>query len=151
MTPSVPIGRTVGWQEHSKNDLRAWPQLLRKGGRNFKIDPNFQGPLFCASQQRVQAKDPRGCFVLNHDTPGLLAGSRSDYNTTGDVLRFIQDARYRRFFTAADAFLITLCFKNRDEAGQACGNSSSSRHWRSLIDDFFEAAQAAVARASLNV
>ena len=68
----LPLGRTVGWQEHSKNDLRAWPQLLRKGGRNFKIDLNWQRQPFCALQQRVANKsDVRGCFVLNHDTPNL--------------------------------------------------------------------------------
>eukprot|EP00966_Prymnesium_polylepis_P305723 7064699-Prymnesium_polylepis.1 len=145
----LKAGSTVGWQEHSKNDLRSWPQLLRKGGRNFKIDPNFQGTLFCALQQRVAHKgDARGCFVLNHDTPGLLSGFRSGYNTTDDVLSFIEDVRYRSYFTRADPFLVTLCFKNM---ATPCGSGSRSLHWRSLINSFFGAANVAVARASLNV
>ena len=73
---TTPLGESVGWQEHSKNDLRAWPQLLRKGGRNFKIDPNFLPLRMCRSQQRVRRKaDPRGCLVLNHDTPTVNNGS----------------------------------------------------------------------------
>ena len=60
------------------------------------MDPNFQGPLFCAMhEQRVENKgDARGCLILNHDTPSLL-NKRSDYNTTGDVLRLIQEYHLR--------------------------------------------------------
>ena len=143
----LPLGRTVGWQEHSKNDLRAWPQLLRKGGRNFKIDLNWQSQPFCALQQRVANKsDARGCFVLNHDTPNLTNGYRSNYNTTADILSIVQDVRYRRYFTHADPFLVTLCFKNVDKP---CDVSSAP--WRSLIDDFFHVAQQVVQASSLNL
>ena len=135
---TTPLGEYVGWQEHSKNDLRAWPQLLRKGGRNFKIDPNFLPLRMCRSQQRVRRKaDPRGCLVLNHDTP-TVNNSRDDYNTTDDVLTFLQDARFRSYFTPSDPFLITLCFKSQPAP---CANTTRSVAWRSLIDDFYTEAQ----------
>ena len=144
---AVPIGQTVGWQEHSKNDLRAWPQLLRKGGRNFKIDPNLLQASACAKQQRVK-QDPRGCLVLNHDNPSPF-NSRYDYNTTDDVLKFLEDPLNRRYFArAGDPFLVVLCFKH---APAACESSTASQNWRGLIDDLFNTAQQVVARAALNV
>jgi hypothetical protein len=36
-----------------------------KGARWMKIDPNFQSPSFCKTQERVPVNDPRGCFVRN--------------------------------------------------------------------------------------
>eukprot|EP00662_Eupelagonemidae_sp_cell21_P001424 gene1424-28212_t len=36
VTGAQPAAGPVGWQEHSKNDLRGWEQLLRKGARSLK-------------------------------------------------------------------------------------------------------------------
>jgi hypothetical protein len=47
---------------------------------------------FCAGQARVPSPvDPRGCFVLNHDVPSVLA-QRGDYNTTQDLLTLLASA-----------------------------------------------------------
>ena len=48
---------------------------------------------FCQSQQNVH-QDPRGCFVLNHDTPS----TSYQYNSTDDVLQYIQNPKYKRYF-----------------------------------------------------
>ena len=48
--------------------------MLRKGGRNFKVDPNYRPAAFCRTQVNVANKtDPRGCFVLNHVRPHRAA------------------------------------------------------------------------------
>ena len=96
--PISAAGSTVGWQEHSKNDLRSWPQLKRKGGRNFKIDFNYRTPSFCKTQVRARNKsDPRGCFILNHDDPVPVLDTRPDYNTSDDVLDFLVENAARWF------------------------------------------------------
>lgn len=152
-----PFGATLGWQEHSKNDLRGWEQMLRKGGRNFKVDPNFRDAAFCAGQVNVAPpRDPRGCFVLNHDNPEPLLGrTRSDYNTTSELLQVIQDPKFSRYFGPparaahpGSPFLIALCFKN---APDACSKGGRSDDWLGLVDDFFAAAQAAIQKHQLHV
>ena len=84
--------------------------------------------------------------MLNHDTPD---GTRDDYNTTGDVLRFMEGTQYRRYFSRpGEPFIVALCFKS---APALCGSSTESQHWRALVDELFEAAQQTLARATLNV
>ena len=98
-TPDLPFTTPmgpVGFQAHSYNDLRIWPQLLRKGARAIKIDPNFQASSFCAGQQRMRnGTDPRGCFILNHNNPDA-SSSRYDYNGTDDLLALLDDAAFVR-------------------------------------------------------
>jgi hypothetical protein len=57
-------------------------------------DPHYMHQNFCISQNNVQ-NDPRGCFVLNHDPPS----TEYQYNSTDDVLRYIQNPRYINYFT----------------------------------------------------
>ena len=149
------IGTTVSWQEHSKNDLRGWRQLLAKGGRNFKIDPQHLSPALCGRQLRVANRsDPRGCLVLNHDKVIPLLDERRDYNTTDDVLALLSDPDLAaRYFSSAAAaarspFAIALCFKN---SPAPCGSTAASVNWRSLVDDFFAAAQLLVSKHNLSV
>lgn len=76
----------IGWQAHSYNDMRAWPAVFRKGTEHLKIDINWQRGWVCHKQKRVaDPNDPRGCFILNHDNPSLIA-YRTDYNTTSDLI-----------------------------------------------------------------
>eukprot|EP00466_Bigelowiella_natans_P018067 jgi/Bigna1/77006/fgenesh1_pg.45_\ len=153
-----PFKGTLGWQEHSKNDIRGWHQMLKKGSRSFKIDPNFRSPLFCATQKNFRNKsDNRGCFILNHDNPNpLLMKMRNDYNTTEDVLEFIANPKYARHFGPQakalfpDApFRFSLCFKNAPI--DVCKGGSKSRSWLSLVDSFFNDAQRLVAEKDLHV
>jgi hypothetical protein len=171
---TTSLASTVGWQEHSKNDMRGWEQMLRKGGRNFKVDPNYQPTLFCRSQKNVRnTTDSRGCFILNHDNPiPLLGVTRSDYNTTDDIVDVISSPRYARYFgpearlTWAEPFIIALCFKN---SPTICPESAAAGHrghseqepllvsfnataaWHGLVNDFYATAMAAVERLDLHV
>ena len=148
-------GSTVGWQEHSKNDLRSWPQLKRKGGRNFKIDLNFQPTSFCKTQQRVKNKaDPRGCFILNHDDPKpALHDTRPDFNTTADVLDFLL-ANAERWFTKPGPQhrqYIALCGKVPSTLSDPCATTGEAKAWASLMDDFVSEATSLVTQHHLNV
>ena len=133
-------GASVGWQEHSKNDLRSWPQLKRKGGRNFKIDLNWQQPAFCKTQERVRNKaDARGCFILNHDDPHPLThDTRPDFNTTDDVLDFLLANAARWFSTpgAEHRHYIALCGKTPATLSDPCAATPEAKAWGALMDDF---------------
>ena len=161
-------GSTVGWQEHSKNDLRSWPQLKRKGGRNFKIDLNYRTSAFCKTQSRVRNKaDPRGCFILNHDDPvPALHDTRPDFNTTDDVLDFLVDNAARWFSTPGPQHTqyIALCgkFDGNGLGGcpaggcpwgsvDPCSSTPTVKNWASLMDAFVSDATALVAQHRLNV
>ena len=150
-----PAGSTVGWQEHSKNDLRSWQQLKRKGGRNFKIDLNFQPMSFCKTQQRVRNKaDARGCFILNHDVPRpLVHDTRPDFNTTDDVLDFLLANAARWFSKPGPEHrqYIALCGKTPSTLSDPCATTPEAKAWGSLMDDFVSAATSLVMQHHLNV
>eukprot|EP00466_Bigelowiella_natans_P017867 jgi/Bigna1/135623/aug1.30_g10331 len=146
------FGSTLGWQEHSKNDLRAWPQMLRKGGRNFKVDFNFQPSSICALQSRARER-ARECFILNQEKPVYPANFRSGYNVSDDILTFIADPRYRTYFGSkarerfrSAPFLIQLSLRN---APKVCEEGAPTNAWLSLIDDFFKKANAIILKHSL--
>lgn len=148
-------GATVGWQEHSKNDLRSWPQLKRKGGRNFKIDLNWQQPEFCKTQVHVRDKsDPRGCFILNHDDPiPLTHNTRPDFNTTDDVLEFLVTNAERWFSKPGPEHrqFIALCGKTPPTLSDPCAGTPEVKAWASLMDDFVSDALSLIAQHRLNV
>lgn len=151
----TPAGATVGWQEHSKNDLRSWSQLKRKGGRNFKIDLNWQQPEFCKTQVHVRNKaDPRGCFILNHDDPNPLThNTRPDFNTTDDVLDFLV-TNAERWFTKPGPErrqFIALCGKTPSTLSDPCASTPEVKAWASLMDDFVSDALSLIAQHRLNV
>jgi hypothetical protein len=89
---------------------------MKGGADHIKIDPNFMPASFCAKQTNVvQPVDPRGCFVLNHDTPTALA-HRSDYNTTDDLIRILKDPAHplRGYLSRPKTrVFFALCFKVR--------------------------------------
>jgi hypothetical protein len=160
-TPSACVadtsraGATVGWQEHSKNDLRSWPQLKRKGGRNFKIDLNWQQPAFCKTQVRVRNKsDKRGCFILNHDDPNPLThNTRPDFNTTDDVLDFLVTNAEQWFARPGPEHrqYIALCGKTPSTLGDPCASTPEVEAWATLMDDFVSDAVSLIAQHRLNV
>ena len=90
--PSYRWGETFAAQLHSYNDLRSWIPALSKlppgAPRYLKIDPQYLPAPLCAAQSRATPADPRGCFVLNHDTVG--PGARPTMNTSGDLLSWLQ-------------------------------------------------------------
>lgn len=148
-------GATVGWQEHSKNDLRSWPQLKRKGGRNFKIDLNWQQPAFCKTQVRVRNKaDKRGCFILNHDDPNSLThNTRPDFNTTDDLLDFLVANAERWFAKPGPEHrqYIALCGKTPATLSDPCASTAEAKAWATLMDDFVSDAVSLIAQHHLNV
>ena len=137
-TTSNPIGRGIGFQAHSYNDMRSWHQLFLKGATHIKIDPNYRPPAFCTDQLRIRNRtDPRGCFVLNHDTPTLLGRNyRRDYNSTGDLLALLAERSgplYPFLTRPSVRVFFALCFKSIpiDVCAQT---TAAARHWRSLVD-----------------
>ena len=138
-TSATTIGSQIGFQAHSYNDMRSWHQLFLKGATHVKIDPNYQDAAFCASQARDQARDKRGCFVLNHDTP-TMHDRRLDYNTTSDLLALLADPAnpLRKFFTRPHAkTFVALCFKTIPV--DVCSNSTDALNWLGLVDDLVAA------------
>ena len=104
-----PAGTTIGFQAHSYNDLNEWVQLLKKGARYVKIDPQYQPQSFCQAQKQVANRtDQRGCFVLNHDDAST---ARDDYNTSSDILNMLNSPLFKPWFTQKDRLFIALCFK----------------------------------------
>ncbi|KJE88800.1 hypothetical protein CAOG_00383 [Capsaspora owczarzaki ATCC 30864] len=95
-----PLGASITFQVHSANDVREWPQLIRKGTDMFKIDGHHTPPHVCATQQSVVSRglDPRGCLLLVHDPPSRLYPYFSSY----DVVDFLNDPAIRPLLTQPD-------------------------------------------------
>jgi hypothetical protein len=90
-------GLPVSFQVHSNNDLRLWPQALRKGTTWFKIDPHL-----LPGGQNFTGRPWWSPFVLNHDPP--VAAQR--YFTLQDLVEFLKIATPLPF-----PVQIALCFK----------------------------------------
>ncbi|PRP77324.1 type A von Willebrand factor domain-containing protein [Planoprotostelium fungivorum] len=149
------IRNTLGYQIHSWNDVREWPQAFKKGATWLKIDIHLpvsnQHPdtTVCDVQENLipaARKDPRGCLLLSHDAPDIRQKS---YNTSGDVVRFLSDERYRHHFQKNETVHIALCLKA--ETFNPCEGSPLSSAWLSLVDDFIREANDTIQSLGLNV
>ena len=153
---------TIGYQIHSYNDLNSWPQLFAKMESStpsavesglsratlmLKIDPQYLNESACSRQTRVHAPSPHGCLVLNHDTLSSTT-SRTDMNTSADVLTIIADPTFASIFRNANhPVTISLCFKGCGASSSKCpcDNSKSSNDWLALLDEFFIAVNETIA------
>lgn len=111
----------LGWQAHSMNDLRLWPQLARKSSRNMlsiKVD--------------LHSLTERG-FHLTHDSPQ----SNIVYNTSKDML----DVCEQVLKSWPALFLrVALCFKASHNF-DPCSNSRESQDWLMGADEFYTEAE----------
>jgi hypothetical protein len=145
-------GATFAAQLHSYNDLRSLPAALSKlppgAPRYLKLDPQYLPAALCAGQARAPA-DPRGCFVLNHDTVG--PASRATMNTTEDLLSWLA-LPSSAVFTADPAapLTISLCFKGCGGAGCPCDGAPSSAAWLGLVTELLANLSAVVAVRGLH-
>eukprot|EP00948_MAST-09A_sp_MAST-9A-sp1_P002108 g2108.t1 len=95
--------------------------------------------LFCRLQSRDSARDKRGCFVFNHDTPRLWS-KRNNYNTTSDLLQLLADRSHplRPYFTRPNVTVyFALCFKNipTDICGKLGKLNPFANDWLGLVDE----------------
>jgi len=143
---TTDIAETIGYQIHSWNDLREWPQGFMKGMEWIKVDPNYVGPSFCQFQEHVRNKsDQRGCLLLSHDNPNE---NKTDYNSLDDILDFLMDPINARFLKSPSRrIVIALCFKSISP----CENSTVSKNWASLVDEFFMRSNHIISNFALNV
>lgn len=116
----------LGWQAHSYNDLRVWPQVARKSVRStlsIKVDPHS---IINASA---------GAFTLTHDDP--IAGVH--YNDTNELLK--QAVTILQEFPRL-SLRIAMCFK---QGADACNpKSSDAKEWLPAVDAFFKNAELVV-------
>jgi hypothetical protein len=150
----------VGYQIHSQNDLRQWPQTLLKGGSDrelwMKVDMLYEPPEFCqnTAYPAVGRVNPAtahlGCFLLTHDAPAPMRPL--PYNTSDDVLNMIVDPSpaLAPYFApeSGRTISIALCAKF---GGQVCDGSEQSNDFIALMDDFVARAQESVASLGLAV
>ncbi|KAA0168410.1 hypothetical protein FNF31_00292 [Cafeteria roenbergensis] len=141
---------SVTFQTHSYNDLGLWPQMLRKGTTIWtKLDPHWLPAEQCATQTRVDNRtDPRGCFVLSHDTPDV---GRRQYNSTDDVARILASPALRAFFADPDPQRkrrVAMCFKS---SPGRCDATAASAGWRSLVTDTLAKLKRSIDQHGLNV
>lgn len=125
----------IKWQAHSYNDMRSWPALFRKGTSFLKIDVNWQRGWLCREQVRVVNRtDSRGCFILNHNDPSLIA-YRKDYNTTADLVSILASPSHPlyRHFAQERRVIVALCFKG--PMNSMCDNGTDTLAWISLVDE----------------
>lgn len=117
---------------------------------NFNRDPHWVPQSMCKNN------DTRGCFYLSHDDPTPSLNCDSLF----DVLTFIgQDpltfknvflSFFLRFLNhqPTKTFAIALCFK---DAPQKCQNTTLANGWVSLVDEFFQKANALISKNNLNL
>jgi hypothetical protein len=144
----TPIGETIGFQVHSYNDLREWPQLFTKWPpgaqpRYLKIDPNYQTQPFC--QRVLNDSDPRGCFPLNHDSPSV----DRKYFSLWDVLALLSSPAFAPYVgPGSRGAHIALCWYS---VPGPCDGSPAAADWLSLVDEFVANASSLIASRALNL
>jgi len=147
----------IGYQIHSQDDLRQWPQSLLKAGDAreiwMKIDFYYALADFCrnATYDSVARVNPKtahlGCFLLNHDTP--TPHRSAPYNTSDDVLAMLADSSFAPWFLSPPRKVsIALCSKFDPPV---CDGSQVAQDYLALMDDFFERAEALIADKDLQV
>ena len=111
----------IWYQIHSNNDLREWPQLLRKGAIHFKVDPHyFPG-----------CSEAGSCFILNHDSPQESVS----YNTTDDLVSYLHSLEFQAQ-RGDKSIQIAFCFKS---APDKCDEASDEfSDWLSLVDQLHQ-------------
>lgn len=124
--------------------------MLRKGTTIWtKLDPHWLPSEQCATQSRVDNNtDPRGCFVLSHDTPDT---DRRQYNSTDDVARILAAPELRAFFADPDPLRkrrVAMCFKS---SPGRCDATPASAGWRSLVTDTLVKLRRSIEQHGLNV
>jgi hypothetical protein len=139
----MALRESISFQVHSYDDMREWRSAFGKGMRNFKIDPNFKDATFCATQTQVNRTDPRGCILLNHDDPVV---TRTTYNSSVDVVRFLNDSAHADLFATSRRVEIALCFK-RSSPLHVCNDTN----WLSFVDDWIADMLQVISTRRLNV
>jgi hypothetical protein len=128
-----------------------WSECARRPPS--RVRPRAQCRWLCARQQRVSNRtDTRGCFILNHNDPSILA-YRDDYNTTADLTAILgSHGRHPlwRHFAQEDRVFVALCFKA--PIATMCDGGPDAAAWISLVDDLVAALNAVrAADTKLNV
>eukprot|EP01083_Nonionella_stella_P081694 225208_1 len=119
--------KPVSYQVHSWNDLSLWPNGFKQGMTHIKIDAHFiVDSTFCFNQKQVVSNASNGCFLLSHDPPQ----PPRQYNSTDNVLQFIQQNTYR-FNSSSSTVFLAICFKL--DYRYPCDNSSIASKWRSSV------------------
>ena len=126
-------------QLHSRNDLREWNAIFRKGNKqngatiSIKIDPHF-----------LRDSD---AFVLSHDEPLPWQHRRNHYDrysTLDDVLQYFQSPPA---FVHGLAIDIALCFKAAPQPlcnNNDVDNNQDAKKWMQIAESFFERAHQVV-------
>lgn len=128
-----------------------WSECARRPPS--RVRPRAQRRWLCARQQRVSNRtDTRGCFILNHNDPSILA-YRDDYNTTADLTAILgshgRHPLWRHFAQGVRVF-VALCFKA--PIATMCDGGPDAAAWISLVDDLVAALNAVrAADTKLNV
>ena len=130
---------------------------LRVRLTKLQIDVQWLPPSLCSLQSRVTSDDPRGCFVLNHDT--IDHTSRRTLNSTEDLIMYLPQSPSMQ--AASLETHLSLCFKGCGGLLCPCGVSSGSSNsststsstsdWLSLVDDLLDKLNATIVEHSLNV
>jgi hypothetical protein len=119
--------------------------------RRLQVDIQWLPSVLCSLQCRVASQDPRGCFVLNHDT--VDSTSRRTINSTEDLVAYLP--LVPQFQDASRQTFLSLCFKGCGGLLCPCGVSSltdrSSESWLSLVDDLLHNLNSTIAHYALNV
>eukprot|EP01104_Vermistella_antarctica_P005409 TRINITY_DN1593_c0_g1_i1.p1 TRINITY_DN1593_c0_g1~~TRINITY_DN1593_c0_g1_i1.p1 ORF type:complete len:817 (-),score=91.68 TRINITY_DN1593_c0_g1_i1:942-3392(-) len=129
----------VGYQVHSLDDLRSWPQTFAKGATSIKVDAYYVDYKNCVLLHPTP--DFEGCLLLTHDSP--VVGRR--YDSLNDVLLFISRTDMAMVFQKYPV-TIAICFKT---ISKPCDDSITSNRWLSLVTAFHEAAMETVRRNHL--
>ena len=126
--------------------------LFATHSRRLQVDIQWLPSALCSLQSRVVSHDPRGCFVLNHDT--VDSTSRRTINSTEDLVAYLP--LVPQFQDASRQTFLSLCFKGCGGLLCPCGGSSltnrfSDNIWLSLVDDFLDNLNSTIAKHALNV
>lgn len=118
----------ITYQLHSRNDLREWNALFRKGATCLKIDPHYM-----VDSDR---------FILSHDRPWPWRYAHSAYHSLDDVLVYFQ---HPPPYLYGKDITIALCFKKAPLGLCHMSHSETVKHWMTMAEQFFAQANRVVA------
>lgn len=130
--------------------LNAAFMLFTTHSRRLQVDIQWLPSVLCSLQCRVASQDPRGCFVLNHDT--VDSTSRRTINSTEDMVAYLP--LVPQFQDSSRQTFLSLCFKGCGGLLCPCGGSgltSRSSDWLSLVDDLLDNLNSTIAKHALNI
>ncbi|KAH3766133.1 hypothetical protein Pelo_2018 [Pelomyxa schiedti] len=144
---AVTFDPGIGYQLHSFNDLRQWPQLLHRGAQFLKIDVRWIPDTECLRLRiPILHGSNFGCMPLVHN-PIKNDTHPHHFDTLDSLLDFLVDPNYSRYFQQSERKYISICHKYP----LTCNTTNENLAVIRVFDQFYYRARQMIITNDLNL